>query len=319
MRPQRGDGTRQADRPAHGAGERQTGEARAQPVERQRIRRHVGEHAQGVAAHVEPHRAAHRARRGGLSGRGVAVPQRAAELGIAVGTGERAGRVEHAVQRHRRRDPAHRAQVHRGGLHAEAAERQAAPSRRQVHVPSSPHPGLRPAGDQRVAEDPVHLEGEVAERPVRPRVAREPAVERQAVEEGVRQPQVQVARLHVGLPQRHEPGVRRAHRGEPSRQPAAAVGEIERIDVNLEQTPAVRADVHVAREDGARRKAAAHKLEIGERGRVRPGGEVVEHGVPRPPQPAFEAVPRARHADAPQVGVEGIAGDADAALQLGDA
>ena len=313
MRPQGGDRTVETHRPADRAGERQAGEARPQAVERQRIGGHVGVHAKRVAAHVEPHRAAHGARRR----LAVAVAQRAAELGVPVGSRERPGRVEQTVERHRRRELLHGAQVHGRRFHAKAAERQAAGE--QIHVSPAADARLGPAGDERIAEQPVHLEREPAEPAVRPRVPGEPAVEGQAVEERVGQPEIQIGGLHVGLAHGDEAGVRGAHRGELARQPAAAVGEIERVDVDLEQAPAVRADVDVAVQHGARREAAAHEREVGERRGVGFGREVVEHGVARPAQLPLEAEPRAGESHAPQVGFEGIAGDPDAALQLGDA
>ena len=133
------------------------------------------------------------------------------------------------------------------------------------------------------------------------------------------QAEIQIGGLHVGLAHGDEAGIRGAHRGELARQPAAAVGEIERVDVDLEQAPAVRADVDVAVQHGARRETAADERQVGERRGVGFGGEVVEHGVARPAQLPLEAEPRARESHAPQVGFEGIAGDTDAALQLGDA
>jgi len=89
--------------------------------------------------------------------------------------------------------------------------------------------------------------------------------------------------------------------------------------MDFQQAPAVRADLHLALQDGADGEAAAHELEVGERRRVRLGGEVVQHGVPGPAQPAGEAVARPRHTHPPQVGLERIAGDADATLEVGDA
>ena len=233
MRPKSGERTRQPDCPAHGSHQRQTREARPQAVERQRIRGHVGEDAQRFSPQVEPHGAAD----GACGALAVAVAQRAAELGVAIRSGEGPRRVEHAVQRHRRREPPHRPQVHGRRFDAESPERQA--TGQQVHVAVATQPRLGPPGHERVPEAPVHLEGQPAEGAFGPRVAREPAVEREAVEERVREAQVQIARLHVGLAQRHEARIRGAHGGEPPRQPAAAVAEIERIDMDFQQAPAM--------------------------------------------------------------------------------
>ncbi len=88
MHGERGEGAAQANRSCHAPGEREVRHARLQSVEGERIRDDVGRHAERIAAVVEPHRTVDLA--GGTPA--VAMPQRAAELGVLKRAGESARR-----------------------------------------------------------------------------------------------------------------------------------------------------------------------------------------------------------------------------------
>src|SRR5213594_540423 len=310
VRRQRRQRAVEPHRARHRAREREppSREAPAQAVERERVRDHVGEHAERVAAAVEPHHAADHA--GGQITQ--PVPQRAAELRVGEPARERAGGVERALQPDGRYEPPHRPQVDRRRVHREGAEAHSGAARK-VHLAATAHGGLRPARDEGVAEHPVRLQVQRADRSLGQGAAAQAARQGQPVEEGAGELEIEVARLEAGRLQGHEPGIGRAERREPARDGAAARGEGERLEPDLQQAAAV----------GAQRDAPVQHRPVGEAGvdepEVREGGGVGarrEIEQQRAARPADAAAGLERGAWEPhplQVGVERVPHDGDAA------
>ena len=129
------------------------------------------------------------------------------------------------------------------------------------------------------------MEGEGGERPRGDGAPAEPSGKGEGVEKGPGQFEVEIARLQIGVAQRHQPRVRDAQRGHPARDAAAAVGQAQRIDPHLQHPAAVRAHAHVPPQHprrGRPREATIDKREIAERRRVRPQSQIEQQGAMGP-------------------------------------
>jgi len=260
--------------PRHGADERQRREAAPEAVERQRICRDVGVDAEHLTPRVQTHAPGQRTR-GPIP---IPVLERADELRVAQRPVERPGGGQGSVESHRRGESRDRAEIEARRLHDERMKSHAVRGL-EVHFALPADAGFGPSRNERVAERPVGLEREGRERPRGDGVSGEASRERERIEEGPGELEVELPGVQVGVAQHDEPRVRRAECDEPARDRAAAVRQAQRVEPDLEHPFAVRAHPYVARDDaGTRnaREAPVDESEIFERRRVREQPQIEE-------------------------------------------
>src|SRR5436309_839387 len=171
----------------------------AEPVERQRVSADVSRHAEDVRPRVESNDATDDAH-GTVP---VVMPERAAERRVFERAGQRAARVQLALEVERRDEPPDGADVDAAGRHGERLKGEIFPC--QIDLPLAHDLAFGPAGHQRVAEGPGSLDLQRAHRPVNERLTGQAAVERQRIDVDARKVEREIVRCEIALPERHQP------------------------------------------------------------------------------------------------------------------
>src|SRR5690348_352884 len=157
--------------------------------------------------------------------------------------------------------------------------------RGEVNLSLATHAAFRPPRNQRIAERPISLEAQGAAWPRSDRMPRQPPGERQRVEEGAGELEVEVLRVHVRVTQSDETRVGRAERGDATRHYSATVDEPERVERHLEHARAVGAQPYVPgyhTVPGASSEAPVDEADIPERCGVRMHPEIEQQRTMRP-------------------------------------